>query len=195
MQNPIRKLSMRRIALVVLVVMVAAIGWLAADTATRPLDVQLRTHVRICQRAADGSWKLVDEAGPASLSFQASLWELSSSRRASSDFVWSTRTKNGHNYSVRLAEQANLGWNPASGQFDGDLPFEVTWDGKKARVAGRLTTESVPSPLGSLSGKRAAGVLGRGVITFTLVSSNDLRFPGEAPMKLVCTEEYRLTPK
>jgi hypothetical protein len=191
-KNTLRKIKIGSV--IVFLFLLGAFGWLVADTATKPLNVQLRAHIKICQKADDGSWKLIDEAGPANLNFQATVWDFASGKKAASDFVWSTKTKNGKPYSVRLAGQADLKWN-AGGQLDGDLPFEITLDGKTARVAGKLTTESMQTPIGMLRGKRASGIPGIDTSAFTFVSANDLQLPGEKPMKLVCTEEYRLVPK
>lgn len=190
----IRQKKVLRTALIIAVVTISAFGWMIADTVTRPLSVQLKVHIRICEQTDQG-WKVVDEAGPAVLNFQASLLDLGSSKKVSSTFVWTTKTKNGRQYSVRLADAANIHYNPASGQFDGDLPFEVTLDGKTARVAGKLTSELISSPIGSLKGKRAQGTPGLSPTTVTLVSANNLLLPGQKPILLVCTEEYTLTPQ
>jgi hypothetical protein len=71
----------------------------------------------------------------------------------------------------------------------------VTLDGQTAQVVARPTTETRFGPTGARQGKRAEGILGRGPITFTLVSVNDLDLPGKNPMILVSEEEYRLIPR
>jgi hypothetical protein len=157
--------------------------------------VQLKTHIKICKQNEKGIWELIDEAGPSIVNFRANLTELSSGRRATTDFIWRTKTKKGLDYAVRLSGPANLSYNPVSGQLDGTFPFEITLNGKRALVNGRSTTESIGGPLGQSRGKRASGVLGLHQSEFTVVSVNDLQLPGEAPLKLVCLEEYRLVPQ
>ena len=104
------------------------------------------------------------------------------------------KTKKGLDYNVRLAAPVDISYNPATGQLDGTFPFEITYDGKTARVSGRSTTESSNSPLGNIKGKRASGIFGVQHSDFTFVSTNDFQAPGGAPLKLVCEEEYSLTP-
>lgn len=174
---------------------VATGSFLVADTLTRPLDVRLRTHIEIYQRGQDGGWEMIDEVGPANRRFQATLLEMARGKEIGTDFVFRTKTKKGKDYSVRLLDPADVAFNPATGKFDADLVFEIGLDGKKARVEAKTTTEGRSTPVGSLRGKRAKGILGRSPTTVTLVSANELRLPGEAPMLLVCEEEYRMTPK
>ena len=169
-------------------------GWLAAQAANRPLNVRLRTHVEFYQQTEGGAWELIDEAGPATLNFNASLREMANGKRIGSDFEWTTRTKNGRQYSVHLADPADVDWNPATGRFDGTLNLEVTLDGQSANVVAEVTTGSITGPTRGRSGNRMRGVPGMGVSTLTLVSSNLLELPGEAPIRLVATEEYRLAP-
>jgi hypothetical protein len=180
---------------ITIALVVCSLAWLTADTATRPLSVQLRTHIRFCQKTTAGTWQVIDEAGPVSLSFNANLLEIAGAQRAESDFVWRTRTQKGHAYSVRLSAPADIKFNLVTGQFEAKLPFEVTLDGRKANITADLTTESLASPIGNLNGKRAQGIPGRTPATVTLVSANNLQLPGQAPIILVCREEYRLSPR
>lgn len=171
-------------------------GAIVADTVSKPLSISLRSHIEVCKKTDQGGWEVIDEVGPSQLQFQASLLELANAKKVSSDFTWSTRSKKGQQYSVRLLEPANVNYNPATGQLSGDLKFDITWGDKKVTVPARITTETLSSPVGSRSGKRANGILGVGATTMTLVSANDLLLPGESvPLKLVCTEEYTLTPR
>jgi hypothetical protein len=186
----------RRLRLLVLTAALAvgAVGLLVADTLTRPLDVQLKVRIDIYEEDG-GTWKVVDEIGPANLRFDATLLEMASGGKVGTDFVFRTTTRKGRDYSVRLADPADVSFNPAIGRFEGDLVFEVTLGGKSARVVARPTTETRFGPAGPLRGRRAQGVLGRGPITFTVVSVNELDLDGEKPMILVTSEEYRMVPR
>jgi hypothetical protein len=181
-------------AMIGFVLLIVAFGWILADAVTRPQSVHLKSQIRICKQSANGSWEQIDEAGPAQLNFSASLSDLASAKKANTDFVWRAKTKKGLDYVVRLASPADLSYNPANGQIDGNFVYEISYDGKTARVHGRLTTESAGSPLGNLQGKRATAILGVQPSDFTFVSTNEFQAPGEAPLKLVSVEEYRLTP-
>ena len=182
--------------LVAAAIVIATFGIVVARTVTRPLTVTVRTHIKICQKTDKGKWQVIDEVGPTTLTFNANLLELATGDKVSSAFVWQTKTKKGRAYSVRLLEPARIKFNPVNGRCDADLKFEITLDGKKASVPGRLTTESNAGPLGMLKGQRAKGILGRDRASFTLVSANTFQPSEETPaLMLVCREEYTLTPK
>jgi len=182
-------------AWITIALVACSLAWLAADTASRPLSVQLRTHIKFCQKTPAGTWQVMDEAGPVNLSFNANLLEIAGAQRVDSDFVWNTQTQKGRAYSVRLSGAADIRFNPVTGQFEGKLPLELTLNGRKANITANLTTESIVGPIGALNGKRAQGVPGRTPTTVTFVSANNVQWPGQAPFILVCREEYRLSPR
>lgn len=177
------------------VIAVGSAGLLIADALTRPHDVDLRTRIEMYQQDEKGDWKRVDEIGPISARFDANVLEMASARSIGTDFVLQTKTKKGRDYSVRLAEDANVDFNPLTGRIDGNLVFVVTLDGKSARVAARPTTETRFGPAGALNGRRSGGILGRDPISFTVVSVNELELEGEKPMILVTEEVYRMVPR
>src|SRR4030095_5902936 len=183
-----------KISLILMVLFVATFGWIIADAVTRPQKVHLNSKIRICKQTGNGSWEQIDKTGPSSLNFSASLSDLASVKKVNTDFVWRAKTKKGIDYNVRLAAPVDISYNPATGQLDGTFPFEITYDGKTARVNGRSTTESLNSPLGNIKGKRASGIFGVQHSEFTFVSSNDFQVQGGPPLKLVTEEEYSLTP-
>ncbi len=183
-------------ALIVVLTIIIAFGLVVAKTVTRPLDVQLRTHIKICQKTEKGAWEVIDEVGPANLTFRANLLELATGKKISTDYVWTTKTKKGRPYSVRLLDQAGVDLNPVTGKLESDLILEVKYSGKTAKVPVTLTTESRLGPLGNLKGKRASGILGRNPTTVTLVSANKFQPDRKSqPLMLVCTEEYKLSPR
>jgi hypothetical protein len=184
------------VALVTFVLLMAGFGGLAAFTAMRLQAVELKTHIQICQKTENGTWEVIDEVGPANLNFEASLIELANGKKVSSQFLWQTRTKKGRSYSVRLLEPAQIDFNPITQQFNADLIFEVTLDNRKARVQGKLTTESHAGPRGVIKGQRAQGLFGQNRTSLTLVSANEFGpVDGSEPLMLVCRDEYTFTPK
>jgi hypothetical protein len=185
-----------KIGLFAAITAVALLGIIVADAVTKPLSVQLRSDIQICKKDEKGGWTLIDEVGPANLQFDASLVDLAAGSKIQSSFVWTAKSKNGQDYSVRLAEPADIKFDVKSGQLTGDLKFSVSWKGKSAIVPAHITTESLSTPLGAKAGKRAHGLLGLEPVSVSVVSANDLQLAGEAsPLKLVCLEEYTLTPK
>ena len=177
-------------------IVLSATGLILAATVTRPHDVVLRTHIEIYQQGKNGAWQKIDEVGPTPVNFSASLLEVAMGRKVASDFVLETRSMKGRRYSARLTNPAALNYNPATGRAEVNLVFEVTYDGAKATVPALLTTESLGTPAGTRRGNRTRGILGQNPTTVTFVSAN--RFQpagGSAPLMLVCTEQYTLTPK
>ncbi|MFQ5605866.1 MAG: hypothetical protein ACE5HS_21560 [bacterium] len=175
---------------------VLVFGFVVAKTVTRPLDVDLRIHIKICQKTDKGRWEVVDEVGPKNLKFTASLHELATGKNVGTDFVWTTKTKKGRSYSARVLQSAKVDVNPVTGKFKSEPVFEIKLDGKTAKVPAKYTTEAVPGPLGTARGKRAKGVFGKDRTTVTLVGVLKFQPAGESvPLLLVSTEEYKLSPK
>lgn len=193
-RSPHRRFRLRRAVVLVGTVAVATAGVVVADTLTRPLDVHLRTWIEI-YREEDGAWKKVDEVGPENVRFEASLLEMARGEGIGTDYVLRATSKAGEPYSVRLARDADVDFDPASGRFEADVEFEVTYAGRRAIVRARPSTETRFGPAGATRGRRADGVLGRGPTTFTLVSVNEAAFEDGSPMMLVTREEYRMIPR
>lgn len=190
--RPLSRLVVRAGA-VAAVTAVAGVGLLIAETATRQQEVELTTHIEICEQTENG-WEVVDEVGPSKVRFQASLLELASGTGGETAYVFRTTSKKGLPYSARLLEPAKLDVNPMSGRMTGALVLEVSYGEDTARVPARLTTETAQGPLGSRRGSAVRGALGLEPTTMTLVSANPFPRPGGRPLTLVCTEEYRITP-
>ncbi len=176
------------------VVVFSVVGVVHANTVTKQMDVELRTHIRICKETKEGKWEVIDEVGPSNLRFSASLLEMAKGQNLKSDFVWNTKSKKGHAYSARLVGDAKTDLK-ASRRFDVDLIFEIKYAGKKARVPEKLTTDATAGPLGALRGQPLKGLLGKDATTMKLVSVNKFQPTGDEPLMLVCTEEYKLLPK
>ena len=79
--------------LIATIILFVAFGLLVAKTATRPLDVELRIHIKICKKAEKGKWQVIDEVGPKNVNFRASLLELVKERKVSTDVVVAATSK------------------------------------------------------------------------------------------------------
>lgn len=174
---------------------ITAFGLVVARTATRPLGVTLKSHIQICKKNGD-KWVVIDEVGPASMTFKASLLEMAKGGQMSTGFTWNTKTKKGKPYSVKLLGGARTKFGALNGKFEAELTYQITYDGKSARVPASLSTESGTSPMGKpMAGKRASGILGKSKTSFTLVSTNKFQpAGGKEHLLLVCREEYSMAP-
>ena len=182
--------------LIATLILFVAFGLLVAKTVTRPLDVGLRIHIKICQKAEKGKWQVIDEVGPKNVNFRASLLELVKERKVSSDVVIAATSKRGKPYKARLLGPAKIDYNPVTGRIQGEMIYEITYGKKTTRVPGKFTTDAQPSPVGDLHGKRAKGILGIDRTTVTVVSALTFSPTGDSqPLMLVSTEEYKLTPR
>lgn len=181
--------------LIATVILFIAFGLLVAMTVTRPLDVELRIHIKICQKTEKGKWEVIDEVGPKNFNFRAGFLELVKERKVSTDVVIAATSKKGKPYKARLLGPAKIDYNPVTGRIQGEMMYEITYGKKTTRVPGKFTTDVQPSPVGDLHGERAKGILGIDRTTVKVVSA--LTFtPGDSPpLMLLSTEEYKLTPK
>ena len=182
--------------LIATIILFVAFGLLVAKTATRPLDVELRIHIKICKKTEKGKWEVIDEVGPKNVNFRASLLELAKDRKVSSDVVIAATSKKGKPYKARLLGPAKIDYNPLTGRIQGEMIYEITYGKKTTSVPGKFTTDVQPSPVGDLHGKCAKGILGIDRTTVKVVSALTFAPVGESqPLILVSTEEYKLTPK
>ena len=187
--------KMKNRFLIAAIILFVAFGLLVAKTVTKPLDVGLRIHIKICLKTEKGKWQVIDEVGPKNVDFRANLLELLKDRKVSTDVVVAATSKKGKPYKARLLGPAKIDYNPVTGRILGEMIYEITYGKKTTKVSGKFTTDVQPSPLGDLRGQRAKGILGIDRTTVKVVSA--LTFsPGDSqPLMLVSTEEYKLTPK
>jgi len=181
--------------LIAAIIVFVAFGLLFARTVTRPLDVELRIHIKICQKTEKGKWEVIDEVGPKNFNFRASLLELVKERKVSTDVVIAATSKKGKPYKARLLGPAKIDYNPVTGRIQGEMIYEITYGKKTTRVPGKFTTDTQPSPAGDLRGQRAKGILGIERTTVKVVSALTFTSGDSPPLMLLSTEEYKLTPK
>jgi hypothetical protein len=186
---------MKYIALIAGITFITEIGIALATTVTRPLDVQLRTQVKIMEQNPQGKWIPVDQIAPTNVRFEASLLEMVSGDAISTGFTLQTTTKKGKPFKARLLGKAIIDFNPVTGQLDGQMTYEVEYDGHVSRVPAAITTESRDTPDGKLRGVRADNLFGKKPTKATVVSANRMTLPGGRNLLLVCTENYKVTPK
>ena len=121
--------------------------------------------------------------------------EMVSGDAISTGFTLQTTTKKGKPFKARLLGKAIIDFNPVTGQLDGQMTYEVEYDGHVSRVPGAITTESRDTPDGKLRGVRADNLFGKKPTKATVVSANRMTLPGGRNLLLVCTENYKVTPK
>lgn len=180
----------------VLVLVLAIFGIANGTAATKIITVNLKTHVQICRQKNASNWEVIDETGPADLTFEASLSEISTGFRISTAFVWRTRSKKGKPYSARFLAPVELRYDHGNGVLKADMRQEVVYDRKRANVLSTPTTELLSSPSGGLKGERVRGKLGTTPASVTLVSVCEFRpIDNSPPLILVCRDEYKFMPK
>ncbi len=170
-------LSKRLVAAFCLLV-IGCSGLIIADTATKQRDFDGEIKLSICMPDGKGGWAVKDTVS-SNLKFGFNVTDLASGKVLKSDFVWSGRTANGAGFRARLAGQGQASFNPANGLIEERLPLEIEVNGKKETVQMPLTTESIRSAIGSLSGRRAQinGNIG------------EMALVGEAPLKQISLAE------
>jgi len=182
--------------LLVAIAIVTKAGLVFAAAVTRPMEVEVRTHIKILKKNPKGKWVRVDEVGPTNARFNASLLEMANGKNITSGFVFRTTSKKGKPYSARLLDKAEVNLNPVTGQLNAKLTYEVKYDGMTARVPAQITTESRSTPSGRMNGARVKGLLGKNKTSMTVVSANTMSIPGSSnTFLLVCKEQYKMKPK
>jgi hypothetical protein len=183
------------VSIVAALVLLVGVGVGLANKATKPMHVMVKSQIKILEKGPDGKFTQVDELTTTTSKFDASLLELATGESIDSTFTMEAKTKKGRHYTAKLARPVMVSFNAATGQVDADILFDISLDGKSAQVVSKSTTESHESPNGSLKGKRARGILGKGPMTVDLVSANRLELAGEPEMLLVVSTEYKLVPR
>src|SRR5262245_45195496 len=162
--------------------MLIAVGALIADTLSKRRDANGQLEITLCKPDGKGGWMVIDKARD-SLSLSVSVAQLAAgaSKQIESNYVWTAHSEKGRQFRVRLAHPGRVSLDPTSGSMDMFLPFEAGPYGRKAITEARLTTGSLETPLGPISGRRAD--LQNGTLNAELVGVARLRgsdiFPDE----------------
>ncbi|MGE0129928.1 MAG: hypothetical protein AB7U82_17740 [Blastocatellales bacterium] len=189
-----------KLSLLVALTMFVAFGVFAANVVTKQRDAAVDLKVRLCKKAANGKWEVIDEA-KGSVNFTASVAEVASGKDVNTSHVWSPTSQKGRKLSIRLQRAGKVNLNPVTGLLSLNLPFEVSVDGKKVSFVSNLSTENTSSPIGSLNAKRAeintsARTLTAAVAGFTTLKQRDLidnvARVGEGKGKVVVNHEEQI---
>jgi hypothetical protein len=154
---------------------IAAFGALVAKAVTGQREASGEVMVELCQKEG-GVWKVIDRM-KAAATFRASVAELASGKEARTDFTWTGTSEKGRKLSVRWSGPAKFKFDPARGLLEVNVTFDTSIDGRKINIPAKLTTESLSSPVGQLSGKSASlsnGVLTAGLVGVAFIRERDL---------------------
>jgi hypothetical protein len=173
----------------------AWIGIAVAKTVTQPMDFQLRTQVKFMEQNPQGKWVPVDQLPPTDVRFEATLLEVAAGQTVTSAFVLDTTTTKGKRFRSRLLGEANVDFNPVTGQLDARMTFEVEYDGEVVPVHAVITTEARNTPDGQIRGVRADNLFGRKPATATVVSANPMTLPDGRNLLLICKDTYTVKPR
>lgn len=147
------KSSTRKLMAVTMLLLVGA-GALIADTVSKQRDAMTTVTLELCKKGANGQWEVIDRAkGPAN--FTASVMDLASGKEMTSAVNWNVKSEKGRQMNVKLARAVKVNLNPTSGLMQLDTPLMATVDGMQIPLNVKLTTESMSTPIGQLSGKKA----------------------------------------
>lgn len=147
-------------ALLIFIISIVAFSAILAYGATKRFKVTTDLELIVCEPDGKGSWKPLDRLS-ATASFDASLAELAYSKQYQTNAVWTpTPSEKGCLISVRQSRPVKESWNHATGEYKLELPIEAKVNGKTVNLILNATSETVQTPLGSISGQRAKLVNG-----------------------------------
>lgn len=156
-QTAIRKTikpMLKSVALAALV-MVLTLGVLVAHSLTKKRTFTGDIQFEVCLKKGS-AYQVIDKLKLTRVSFDVSVAELASGKEVTTPITWECPpTEQGHKVSTRLSRPASAKFDPAQGSLQLEVPFALTIDGQRADCLVKFTTESLTTPTGSLTGKRA----------------------------------------
>jgi hypothetical protein len=159
----------------VMVVTLSAFGWLAAE-AGKQRDANGTITLELCKKGANGQWEVIDRI-KSPVNFTASVMDLAAGKEITSNFNWRGTSEKGLRAEGRMMRAGKVKLDMTRGMLELDLPMEATVNGKKIPLNVKLTTESISSPTGQISGKKASlsnGTLTGGIVGFSVIKQRDL---------------------
>ncbi|MBI1760954.1 MAG: hypothetical protein HYR56_05900 [Acidobacteria bacterium] len=139
---------------------------------------QITTGVilKLCKKNTNGGWDIIEQAR-GNLNFTANVAEAASGQ-ISTDHVWNFRGDKGTEGTARIKGPGRFSFDSGSGLLTFNLPFEIALkNGKRITREVQLTTASLATPIGQLSGKKAV-IQGDSIIAiligFTQFPARDL---------------------
>lgn len=172
--NDSLKIKARKLLAVVLIT-VAAFGWLMAQ-AGKQRDASGTITLELCKKGASGQWEVIDRV-KSPVNFTASVMELAAGKEITSNFSWRGTSEKGMRAEGRMLRAGKVKLDVTRGLLELDLPMEATVNGKKIPLNVKLTSESISSPTGLISGKKASlnnGTLTAGIVGFSVIKQRDL---------------------
>lgn len=154
---------------------VAAFGWLMAE-AGKQRDASGTLTLELCKKGANGQWEVIDRV-KSPVSFSASVLDLAAGKEITSNFSWRGTSEKGLRAEGRMLRAGKVKLDVLRGLLELDLPMEATVNGKKIPLNVKLTSESISSPTGQISGKRAelnGKTLTAGIVGFSVIRQRDL---------------------
>ncbi|HQR32322.1 MAG TPA: hypothetical protein PLK30_06275 [Blastocatellia bacterium] len=154
---------------------VAAFGWLMAQ-AGKQRDASGTITLELCKKGANGQWEVIDRV-KSPVNFTASVMDLAAGKEITSNFSWRGTSEKGLRAEGRMLRAGKVKIDVTRGLLELDLPMEATVNGKKIPLNVKLTSESISSPTGLISGKKASlnnGTLTAGIVGFSVIKQRDL---------------------
>lgn len=154
---------------------VAAFGWLMAQ-AGKQRDASGTITLELCKKGANGQWEVIDRV-KSPVNFTASVMDLAAGKEITSNFSWRGTSEKGMRAEGRMLRAGKVKIDVTRGLLELDLPMEATVNGKKIPLNVKLSTESISSPTGQISGKKASlnnGTLTAGIVGFSVIKQRDL---------------------
>lgn len=154
---------------------VAAFGWLMAE-AGKQRDASGTITLELCKKGANGQWQVIDRV-KSPVNFTASIMDLAAGKEITSNFSWRGTSEKGMRAEGRMLRAGKVKIDVTRGLLELDLPMEATVNGKKIPLNVKLSTESISSPTGQISGKKASlnnGTLTAGIVGFSVIKQRDL---------------------
>lgn len=152
-----------------------ALGLVIANTLTQRRDFKGSVLIEVHKKGDDGRWEIIDRLNAQSLQFTASVADLAHGKHVTSDHVWEGQTEHGRRLSVRLARPGSAQFDLATGKLEIDVAFSFSLNGEVTNLPVKLTTESISTPGGSISGRRAQIIRESHTATLALVGLGKLQ--------------------
>lgn len=156
-------------------IIVAAVGWMMAQ-AGKQRDASGTITLELCKKGANGQWEVIDRV-KSPVNFTASVMDLAAGKEITSNFSWRGTSEKGMRAEGRMLRAGKVKIDVTRGLLELDLPMEATVNGKKIPLNVKLSTESISSPTGQISGKKASlnnGTLTAGIVGFSVIKQRDL---------------------
>ncbi len=154
---------------------IGAFGWLMAE-AGKQRDASGTITLELCKKGANGQWEVIDRV-KSPVNFTASVMDLAAGKEITSNFSWRGTSEKGMRAEGRMLRAGKVKIDVTRGLLELDLPMEATVNGKKIPLNVKLSTESISSPTGQISGKKASlnnGTLTAGIVGFSVIKQRDL---------------------